>query len=799
MPLDPRRLKPGQLLTLVNSTPLGQVLTEAALRKLRQAAGTAIGDGQTIDFFRFTNWLVHRRHASPAATSGAPGPQPSDCSDDSAERYSRHKARARQRSASQARAGQDIGPIPPVADPARRALCQRDLERFCKLYFPHLFALDWSDDHLRALKRIETAVLDGGCMAFAMPRGSGKTTICEVACIWALVFGHRTFVALIGASAEAALESITAIKTEFECNELLLADFPEVCFPIEQLGGQINKQGGQRCQGERTQIAWLKRKLILPTVRVPAEATGLRPQTTGRASGASSSSLTSHAYSLSSGTILQVAGITGRIRGMKHVTADGRVFRPDLALIDDPQTDSSARSPSQCAKRLKTVAGAILGLPKPGQKMAAFMPCTVIQRGDMADHILDRQKYPDWQGERCKLVYEWPTAKDLWDEYARIRAESLRNSGTIESATEFYRSHRAAMDAGSRVAWPARKEHDELSALQHAMNLRCRMGDAFFAEYQQEPVDEIAELARLLSPDQLAAQVNRLPRGRAPLATHKITGFIDVQGDLLFWLVAAWSRDFSGAVLDYGTWPEQPIRRFSLDNAPARLGRPGQSAEAALSAGLHDLVTRLLARDWPREGGATQRLDRLLIDANFQTRLVKEFIRRSPLAGLLLPSHGRGIRAVDKPFSEQRTKRFDQVGTHWMIPHEPDKHGVQHLLIDTNFWKSFIHNRLAVALGDPSALSFYGSPGEVDHGLLIEHLLAEYPTEVEGRGRKLDEWQLRPGATENHWLDCLVGAACAANTIGIDLPELGLAVEPPRPALNLRELQKARKRKGGMR
>lgn len=61
-------------------------------------------------------------------------------------------------------------------------------------------------------------------------------------------------------------------------------------------------------------------------------------------------------------------------------------------------------------------------------------------------------------------------------------------------ATEFYRKHRRAMDAGGVVAWAERYNEDELSALQHAMNLRLQDEAAFFAEYQNEPVGEAGVL-----------------------------------------------------------------------------------------------------------------------------------------------------------------------------------------------------------------------------------------------------------------------------------------------------------------
>ena len=69
-----------------------------------------------------------------------------------------------------------------------------------------------------------------------------------------------------------------------------------------------------------------------------------------------------------------------------------------------------------------------------------------------------------------------------------LRAEGLREGDGGVKATEFYRMRQAEMDAGSQVAWPARFNADELSALQHAFNLKLRDEEAFYAEYQNEPL-----------------------------------------------------------------------------------------------------------------------------------------------------------------------------------------------------------------------------------------------------------------------------------------------------------------------
>jgi hypothetical protein len=57
--------------------------------------------------------------------------------------------------------------------------CRKSLRLFCETYNPEAFYLGWSDDHLRAIDRIEEAATLGALFAFAMARGSGKTTICR--------------------------------------------------------------------------------------------------------------------------------------------------------------------------------------------------------------------------------------------------------------------------------------------------------------------------------------------------------------------------------------------------------------------------------------------------------------------------------------------------------------------------------------------------------------------------------------------------------------------------------------------
>jgi hypothetical protein len=750
---DPRRLKPSELTRLLNSTPLGEVTSERQIYRHRSRAGLRVGDAKHVDLLKYAAWLIAVRHA--------PKPDPP------ADPYERAKDRARARNHAIALAGRDIGDLPPVRDPARKARAASDFRFFCEQYFPLTFSLPWSPDHHRVIGKIERAVLHGGLFAVATPRGFGKSSLCECACVWAVLYGHQDFVCLIGSDEGHAAGMLDAIKTELDGNDRLLDDFPEVTFPIRALDGIANRCGGQLYQGERTHIGWTAKEVVLPTIE----------------------------GSPASGAVIKVAGLTGGIRGMKVKRPDGRTVRPTLVVLDDPQTDESARSLSQCAAREAILAGAVLGLAGPGQKIAGIMPCTVIRPGDMADVILDRDKHPDWNGERTKLVYAFPADEKRWQQYAELRAESLRDGLDGAAATEYYRANREAMDFGARVAWPERFNPDELSAVQHAMNLKLRDEAAFFAEYQNEPLPAVTTFGELTA-DQIADKINRLPRGVIPLACQHVSLFVDVQGTLLYWVVCAWADDFTGAVLDYGSWPDQKRAYFTLRDARVTLAAATGVAglEGSIHAGLDALTRDLLGRSWLREDGTELKIGKGLIDANWgvSTDVVYQFCRQSPHTNLLTPSHGRYVGAAGYPFSEYRRQPGDRVGHNWRVPALNPNRRVRHAVYDTNYWKSFVHGRLAVPVGEKSCLTLFGEKPDA-HRAFAEHLTAEYRVKTEGRGRTVDEWRVKPGGGDNHWFDGVVGCAVAGSMLGAALAEHARTVQPPPPRRKLSELQAERR------
>ena len=755
--ITPSKMKPAEVVKLVNSTDFGTVISPAQVYRHFTEAGYRIAsseDSRQINFYRYVAWLVDRKNT------------PSEASLD----YESVRADAARRSSERSLEGRDIGELPAVENQERKESCRNDFKLFCETYFPEVYQLKWSDDHLRAIAKIQKSVLEGGLFALAMSRGSGKSSLTETAAIWAMLYGHREFVVLVGASESAALEMLDSIKTEFEVNEHIAADFPEVSYPIARLEGIANRCAGQLYKGERTRITWTANEIVLPTI----------------------------AGAASSGVIVRVAGITGRIRGMKYKKPDGRTIRPEFVVIDDPQTSESADSVEQTRKRVRVLAGDILGLAGPGKKIAGIMPCTVIRPGDMAEQILDKTKHPEWNGERCKMIYQFPRNDELWERYADLRADELRECGTFERATEFYREHRAEMDEGAVVSWPDRYNYDEISASQHAMNLKLTDEAAFWAEYQNEPLPEDLGTDEQLTVDGIVNKLNGHAQRTVPVSANHVTMFIDVQKTLLFYVVCAWDDDFTGYVIDYGAWPDQRRRYFTLGEANPTLQAkfPRSGLEGCLYGGLKALTEDYLSREFTRDDGAAMRIEKCLVDANWgqSTDVVYQFCRESAFANVIIPSHGKYIGASSKPMSEYKKAVGDRVGHNWRMPNIRGKRAVRHVVFDTNYWKSFVASRLLESMGDRGSLSLWGRSSEA-HMLFAEHLTAEYRVKTEGRGRRVEEWKMRPEGADNHWWDGLVGCAVAASMTGCVLE--GTDVVPKRktdarPRVKLSDLRRLR-------
>jgi hypothetical protein len=411
--------------------------------------------------------------------------------------------------------------LPKVGNPKRKRECAGSLERFALTYLPHVFNMPMSDGQRADLQTMQAAIVEGGRYAFAAPRGDGKTSRVEAAILWAGMYGHRRCIVIVGADLTAAQEISDSIKLELRTNERLRADFPLPCRAAALSDDTALRAKGWTWGGQSLGMVWDRHKIVLPIL----------PGADG------------------AGCVIVPRGLTGRLRGMRLKVGKVAV-RPDLYACDDCQTDESAASPAQVDTRERLILGAIMGSGGPDKTVAAFMPCTVIKHDDLAARMLDRKRHPDWQGSARGLVKVWPDAqKTLWKTYHEKRREESH-----AAADAFYSANRAAMDKGASMDWNERfTKGKETSALQHAENLLCDLGEeTFAAEYMNDPQEKhpsVYDLTAALVASRVHAGRRR---GELPTEGRLIVAATDLNHYALHSAAAGFGNDQTAWLAWYG-------------------------------------------------------------------------------------------------------------------------------------------------------------------------------------------------------------------------------------------------------
>lgn len=645
----------------------------------------------------------------------------------------------------------DIGKLPEIVDAERRARCASSLFEWLTTYFPHSTGLKpLSDDHRRVINYIELCILEGGLYAQAIYRGFAKTTIGELSILWAAMNGHRKYMVLFGWDKPAAAELIEDLQTELLENDLLLDDFPEVCHPIRLINGCPQRARSQTYKGKKTGAVWKTDILVLPTIEGSAASSVViraRPQ--------------------------------NNARGLRYTRPDGTKVRPDFFLADDIQNDISAASPSAVKKTLDRIRKSWLFLAGHHGKLAGLINGTVIELDDVMHQLtdLENKEFAAFQSQRFKMVRKWADAHDtLWlDKYAEIRTtynpddpnDQKRAHGEADA---FYLKNREAMDAGCVVSW----EHcyvdgTEYSAIQHAYNMLIDFGEAAFAaECQNEPLEETSDVL-IPSAEAIQQKQSGYARGVVPSSVVRVTHYTDQQDNLLYWMVMGWAEDFTGYVLDYGTWPDQKRAYFTLADARRTLRRKyqGRDPDGALFAGINDLETELMTRQFPRDGGGSMLIDRGGIDCNNgpKTTLIERAIEASPYRSSWLAGHGRGVKPQHKPISQWKKEAGAERGLEWLVNRSEGKRSVRKLHYDTWYWKKRAIDALALPTGSSGSVSLFKAAPE-KHRLFADHCRSNTATRLTTDERSVIEWIKKPNQ-EDHFFDCYVANFVIASTLGI--------------------------------
>ena len=259
---------------------------------------------------------------------------------------------------------------------------------------------------------------------------------------------------------------------------------------------------------------------------------------------------------------------------------------------------------------------------------------------------------------------------------------------------------------------------------------------------------------------ELASRMLPLARGIVPKTATTLTAAMDLGKYLTHWVVVAWSPNATGHIVDYGR----------IEVASDELG-----VEQALLVAMREFRD-LVSQGWEREGSDRSPILKPMtawIDAGYMTPTVYAFCRES--GGVFRPSVGRGAdqqrqQWYNRPTQTGSIVRHIGEGFHLNLLRAERLHLAE---IDSDHWKTWVHERLNTPVGTTGALTLFEAPPNT-HLAFIKHLTAEVKTEefVAGRGLKVKWERIRK---QNHWLDALYNACAAGHFAGVRL-----VTEPPR-------------------
>lgn len=645
----------------------------------------------------------------------------------------------------------DLGPV----NPERRESCKDDMLLFCTTYFPEQFNIPFAKVHHEEAELLTDAIKNGAWFAFAEPRGTGKTTRSRAALRWAIVYNHIDYGVYIGATAKSAQRSNEAILKSFVFNKTLREDFPEVCLPFFAANGKAQKAVHQLYKGEPSGV-------VCGADRI---ATAYMPDLP---------------YGTLGQCVIDFTSIGGEIRGRSFDMPNGKTLRPQLAIADDPQTREVAKSAQESQNVLDILKSDVAYMAGPTEKLGLLIPCTIIEKGDAADRMLDRELSPKFHGKTVSWFVSLPDNEAVWEKYRELVVElQLLDTPEAEANArlgDWYEENQEACDAGAEVFWPEAYNPDEFrSAIHKGAHLMLEDRASFFAEYQNKPLDEAGTGNLQLSVRDVLSRQNGLAEGILPSDTKALVAFIDVQQSSLWYTVCAFGSDMSGSVVDYGTFPDQGKNYVTLRTIKMSMTDIfDDDYSAACLESLDTLCRALIDKNWITETGSMVPITKIGIDSGYSESraAVYNVANRSDFKALVYPARGIGSspRRPDLWLPGSKRRKGEQRGHQWRIL--PGDDCPRLLQVNTNAWKTMCAKSWSYEIGAPGAMSIFGQKGKISsrHQAFAENMASERSIEVEVAGTTLTMWELAKAHTDNHWFDCVVNSMVLANMEGCARP-----------------------------
>lgn len=248
-----------------------------------------------------------------------------------------------------------------------------------------------------------------------------------------------------------------------------------------------------------------------------------------------------------------------------------------------------------------------------------------------------------------------------------------------------------------------------------------------------------------LDSDQLSKRTDAWRKGIVPPDTLAVVVGIDTGKYRLHWHAVALRGNGSDAVIEYG---EQPTEAKSVGLE--------QGLRRALLA-----LRRYFADGWADETGKRWSPSQVWIDSGYHEHrgpiysachAINEGCTPGQETWRPIKGFGEGQRGMQRYYAPQTLKSgVRYIGTEYDMRHQKQD---QLLLVQINsdYWKSQLHQRLAMPTDQPGVLTLYDAPSPDEHLQYAQQITAEVQREefVAGRG-EIIVW--RRERRENHYLD----------------------------------------------
>ena len=631
----------------------------------------------------------------------------------------------------------------------RRNKALEDPELFLRTYFSDRYKRAFDPDRQDIIHAMWEQSAMGGRYAMATSRGRGKTEIVK-GMLCCTVCANRTRFPFVGGQTKAhGLGIYTDIRKKFAENEILYEDFPEICHPVRELDGAPSRAGKQHIDGIPTRIAWTATNyLCFPTVAYPPDL----PEAADLPG--------------FGGVKLAFFGLDAAFRG-KNIDGD----RPDFIVVDDPETEESARSLEQIAKREKIINQDIAGLVAEGEEIAIAVFSTVQNRYCLSFKLTDPEQYPQFGGKRYGLIKTWPKNMDMWEDYISMRkAGQLGGDRHGLEAVRYYVKNREAMDDGAEVLSEefTARQYGKVELVHSSLQV-CfdKIADtnmeAFRTEYQNDPVPEEAIESIQLTAARVQSRMSNLPQREIPSDTKWRTIGLDLGKYSSNWTDVAWAETGCvPSIPDYGVMETTGLVMESEDRA----------IEHALLEAMEtwaDIVAMPLNPDI------------VLIDSGRWPQAVYEFCRRRGRP--FYPAKGWDDQRFKTPKRTDEKVPFLETYAHWL-----SEDRVWLYNVNTEYWKKWLQLRFLTEpytdesrsdRTDGSCVLYHHGGDLKRHLSFSHHIVAEEEQLIPVDGKEMKRiWFVKN--RNNHWLDSTALAMAGGGTLGIRLVKPTSRHEAPR-------------------